>query len=158
ARGIGATGATADATGINANGTDARAALAAAAAAPTHGGADAGLFALTMNQATATGNLEATRQEMMAEVTQAAIDMPVDHDGFAEALARQSATLVVQGSNSAEIRLTPQDMGPIRIAITLAADGASLDFAADNAETRAAIEASVPHLRQMLADQGVRLT
>ena len=159
APGTRAIGAAADATGIGANGTDAQAATADAAAAPTHGaGADTGLFALTMNQATAAGGLEATRQEVMAEVTQSAIDLPVDHDGFAEALARQSATLVVQGSNSAEIRLTPQDMGPIRIAITLAADGASLDFAADNAETRAAIEASVPHLRQMLADQGVRLT
>ncbi|HZH07116.1 MAG TPA: flagellar hook-length control protein FliK [Lautropia sp.] len=133
--------------------------IAAATAAPgNNGGAsDASVFALTMNQPQASGTLAATRSEMIAEMTQSAIDVPVDHADFSEAFARQSASLVVQGSSSAEIRLTPQDMGPIRIAISLEADAVSLDMAAENAETRAAIEASMPALRQMLADQGVRL-
>jgi flagellar hook-length control protein FliK len=129
-----------------------------AAAAGSSSGADGGLFALTMNQTGDSAGLVANRQEMMSPAMQAAIDVPVDHEAFAEAFARQSATLVVQGNGNAEISVTPPDMGPIRIAISMEADGAWLDIAAGHAETRAAIEASIPHLRQMLADQGVRLS
>ena len=142
-----------------ASAAQAQAAGVTAAAQGTGGGGDSGLFALTMNQATDTaGSIVADRQEMMAEAMQSAIDVPIDHEGFADAFARHSATLVVQGSSHAEIRLTPQDMGPIRIAISMGSDGALLDIAAGHAETRAAIEASMPQLRQMLADQGVRLS
>lgn len=118
--------------------------------------ADASVFALTMNQ-TAPSGLAATRSDMLAEMTQASIEIPIDHADFAEAFARQSATLIVQGSSSAEIHLNPRDMGPIRIAISLDADAASLDITAAHADTRAAIEASLPALRQMLGDQGLRL-
>lgn len=120
-------------------------------------GGDASVFALTMNQASAGISLAATRAEMLAETTQATIDVPVDHADFSEAFARQSAGLVVQGSSQAQIQLNPRDLGPIRIAISLDANAASLDIAADHADTRAAIEASMPALRQMLADQGIRL-
>ena len=142
-----------------ANAADAQATGAATATVQgAGGGSDGGLFALTMNQAGESGSIAADRQEMMAEAMQSAIDVPVDHEGFTEAFARHSATLVVQGGSHAEIRLTPQDMGPIRIAISMGSDGALLDIAAGHAETRAAIEASMPQLRQMLADQGVRLS
>jgi len=125
--------------------------------AGTGAGGDASVFALTMNQASAGISLAATRAEMLAETTQAMIDVPVDHADFSEAFARQSASLVVQGSSQAQIQLNPRDLGPIRISISLDANAASLDIAADHADTRAAIEASMPALRQMLADQGIRL-
>lgn len=129
----------------------------AAAATPSPGGgADPSVFALTMNQVS-TSTLAATRAEMMAALTQATVDVPVDHGDFAEAFARQSVSLVVQGNHFAEIQLNPRDMGPIRIQIALDANAASLDIEARHADTRAAIEASMPALRQMLADQGVRL-
>ena len=148
--------ATAAAMESSAATVDAPAASGAAAATFQGGGADPSVFALTMNQAS-TNTLAATRTDMMAQVTQASIDVPVDHTDFAEAFARQSASLVVQGSSHAEIQLNPQDMGPIRIAITMDADAASLDITAAHADTRAALESSMPALRQMLADQGVRL-
>jgi flagellar hook-length control protein FliK len=133
----------------------------AGVAAASPASPDNSLFALTMNQANAAAGAATHRQEMVAGTTadliQGTIDVPVDHADFADAFARQSASLVVQGSSQAEIRLTPQDMGPIRIAISLDGDGALLDIEAAHADTRAAIEASMPQLRQMLADQGVRL-
>ncbi len=138
---------------------------AAAAGTPVAGAAgDAGLFALTMNQAgvqgVGTGNrgdAVGNRGDAVGIGGQARIDVPVDHPDFSEALARQSVDFVIRGHDRAEIRLTPEDMGPIRIGISLDDDSASLDISAAHASTRAAIEASMPALRQMLADQGVRL-
>ena len=65
--------------------------------------------------------------------------------------------MVVQGQDRAEIRLTPAELGPIRIRIALNAEEAALDISAAHAATRAAIESSVHTLRQMLADHGLRL-
>ena len=67
------------------------------------------------------------------------------------------AGVVVQGQDRAEIRLTPAELGPIRIRIALNAEDAALDISAAHAATRAAIESSMHTLRQMLADHGVRL-
>jgi flagellar hook-length control protein FliK len=112
-----------------------------------------------MNQAAAgaAGTRQETTTGLPGGLLQVSIDVPFNHDDFADAFARQSANLVIQGSNQAEIQLNPRDMGPIRIAISLDANAASLDIEAAHADTRAAIEASMPALRQMLADQGVRL-
>jgi flagellar hook-length control protein FliK len=160
-----ATASNSDAASTPATGVDRAALIAeitsqAAGAVPatlaSSPGADPGVFALTMNQTPPSG-MAATRAEMLAELTQASIEVPLDHADFAEAFARQSANLIVQGSNNAEIYLNPRDMGPIRIAISMDADAASLDIGAAHADTRAAIEASLPALRQMLGDQGLRL-
>ena len=85
------------------------------------------------------------------------IDSPVHSEEFKEQFARQVAGVVVQGQDRAEIRLTPAELGPIRIRIALNAEEAALDISAAHAATRAAIESSVHTLRQMLADHGLRL-
>lgn len=85
------------------------------------------------------------------------IDSPVHSEEFREQFARQVAGVVVQGQDRAEIRLTPAELGPIRIRIALNAEEAALDISAAHAATRAAIESSVHTLRQMLADHGLRL-
>ena len=66
--------------------------------------------------------------------------------------------MVVQGQDRAEIRLTPAELGPIRIRVSLNADDAALDISAAHAATRAAIESSMSTLKQMLADHGLRLS
>lgn len=85
------------------------------------------------------------------------IDSPVNSQEFREQFARQVAGLTVHGQDRAEIRLTPAELGPIRIRLALSADEAMLDISAAHAATRNAIEASMPTLRQMLAEQGLRL-
>ncbi|MDO5056395.1 MAG: flagellar hook-length control protein FliK [Lautropia sp.] len=85
------------------------------------------------------------------------IDSPVNSQEFREQFARQVAGLTVHGQDRAEIRLTPAELGPIRIRLALSADEAMLDISAAHAATRSAIEASMPTLRQMLAEQGLRL-
>ncbi len=85
------------------------------------------------------------------------IDSPINSTEFKEQFARQLAGLVVQGQDRAEIRLTPAELGPIRIRVSLNADDAQLDISAAHASTRAAIESSMSTLRQMLSEQGIRL-
>ena len=86
------------------------------------------------------------------------IDSPIHSAEFKEQFARQVAGVVVQGQDRAEIRLTPAELGPIRIRVSLNAEDAALDISAAHAATRAAIESSMSTLKQMLADHGLRLS
>ena len=86
------------------------------------------------------------------------IDSPINSAEFKEQFARQVAGVVVQGQDRAEIRLTPAELGPIRIRVSLNAEDAALDISAAHAATRAAIESSMSTLKQMLADHGLRLS
>ncbi|MGE3925651.1 MAG: flagellar hook-length control protein FliK, partial [Lautropia sp.] len=103
----------------------------------------------------AAGAFTALRTDAAAANT--AVAVPIDSQEFAEAFARQTTRLVIQGHDRAEIQVTPEDLGPIRIEIRLDGDSADLGFSAAHASTRAAIEAALPALRQLLADQGMRL-
>lgn len=85
------------------------------------------------------------------------IDAGIQTQEFKEQFAKQVAGLMVQGQDRAEIRLTPAELGPIRIRVSLSAEEAQLDISAAHASTRAAIEASMSTLRQMLSEQGIRL-
>ena len=86
------------------------------------------------------------------------IDSPINSAEFKEQFARQVAGVVVQGQDRAEIRLTPAELGPIRIRVSLNAEDAALDISAAHAATRAAIESSMSTLKQMLVDHGLRLS
>ena len=86
------------------------------------------------------------------------IESPIHSAEFKEQFARQVAGVVVQGQDRAEIRLTPAELGPIRIWVSLNAEDAALDISAAHAATRAAIESSMSTLKQMLADHGLRLS
>ena len=57
----------------------------------------------------------------------------------------------------AEIRLTPAELGPVRVQIAVEDGAANLTFQAQHAVTRDAIEAAMPRLREMLADNGLSL-
>jgi flagellar hook-length control protein FliK len=59
--------------------------------------------------------------------------------------------------SSAELTLTPQDLGPVQIAIEVRGQDASLLLQAAHPATRAALEEALPKLREMFADQGLRL-
>jgi flagellar hook-length control protein FliK len=85
------------------------------------------------------------------------ITVPFDNARFGGALSERVQWLVKEGIQSAELTLHPQDMGPIRIDMSIDGTAASIDFAATQADTRAAIEQALPRLRDLLADQGLQL-
>jgi flagellar hook-length control protein FliK len=83
---------------------------------------------------------------------------PVDSPAFAPALATQVRWLVRDGLQHAQLSLNPAEMGPVTVQIVLDGREARIDFRADLAATRSAIESSLPVLAAALDDSGLRLT
>ncbi len=82
---------------------------------------------------------------------------PVNAPEFRDALGVQVSLLARDGVQTAELHLNPADMGPVSIQIVMDGSQARVDFGADVAATRAAIEASMPELASALLDAGFTL-
>lgn len=83
----------------------------------------------------------------------AALDSPA----FAPALATQVSWLVREGVQHARLSLNPAEMGPVTVQIAVDGMQARVDFSAELAATRAAIESSLPTLAAALHDRGLTL-
>ena len=57
----------------------------------------------------------------------------------------------------AEIRLTPAELGPLRVQVSVDDGNAHVTFHAQHAVTRDALEQALPRLREMLAENGLSL-
>jgi flagellar hook-length control protein FliK len=93
-----------------------------------------------------------------APMAQASIATPLSHPAFGDDLAHRVLLFAGQRVQSAEISLTPGELGPIRVSLELRGQEASVQFNASHAATRTAIEDALPRLREMLAAQGLQLT
>jgi flagellar hook-length control protein FliK len=82
---------------------------------------------------------------------------PVDAAEFAPALGAQVAVLARDGVQRAELNLHPADMGPVSIDISIVGTTAHVDFGADVAATRAAIESGLADLAAALHEAGFTL-
>ena len=76
---------------------------------------------------------------------------------WAEEFGTRIALMVRGGESSASLQLSPADLGPLDVSVTIRDSQASIHFGAAQAETRALIEASIPRLREMLEAQGFQL-
>ena len=85
------------------------------------------------------------------------IATPLGAPDFAEALGLRLAVLAKDGVQTAELHLNPADMGPVSVQIVMDGTQARVDFGADMAATRRAIEAGLPELASALADAGFTL-
>lgn len=91
-------------------------------------------------------------------VAYAGVATPIGHPAFGTDLAHRVLLFTGQRVNSAEISVSPAELGPIKVSIELRGQEAAVQFAAAHATTRAAIEDALPRLREMLAAQGLQLT
>ena len=82
---------------------------------------------------------------------------PIDSPEFASALGVQVSVFVREGVQHAELHLNPAETGPVSIAITLEGTQARVEFGADLAATRQAIENGLPALASALRDAGFTL-
>ena len=87
-----------------------------------------------------------------------AFGTPVNAPSFAQDLGLQISLLTRDGIQKAELHLNPSDMGPISVQIAMDGNQARVDFGADVAATRQAIEAGIPELASALRDAGFTLT
>jgi flagellar hook-length control protein FliK len=83
---------------------------------------------------------------------------PLASPEFAQALGVQMSVLATDGVQRAELQLNPAEMGPVSVQIVIDGTRAQVDFGADMAATRQAIEAGLPELAGALRDAGFTLT
>ncbi len=82
---------------------------------------------------------------------------PVGAPDFAHELGLKLSVLARDGVQQAELHLNPADMGPVSVQIVMDGTQARIDFGADMAATRRAIEAGLPELASALRDAGFTL-
>lgn len=76
---------------------------------------------------------------------------------WADDFSARVSLLVRAGESTASLAMTPLDLGPVEVNVTVKDSQATILFAAAQADTRALIEASLPKLRELLASQGFNL-
>ncbi len=81
-----------------------------------------------------------------------------DTETFTQGLGDRLLMMADKALQSATIRLQPESMGPMEIRIAIDDDGAArVVFSAQHGQTREALEAALPRLRELLAEQGLAL-
>ena len=99
----------------------------------------------------------AAAQRSAAAPLAVAIATPVATPQFAQSLGLQMSVLARDGVQHAELHLNPADMGPVSVQIVIDGTQARVDFGADVAATRHAIEAGLPELASAMRDAGFTL-
>lgn len=92
-----------------------------------------------------------------APVASAAITVPFGQAGWGQAFGNQVVWAVNQGMPAAELHLSPPDLGPMSVRISMDQDQANIAFSSPHAMVREAVEAALPRLRDMLGSQGITL-
>ncbi|HMM77660.1 MAG TPA: flagellar hook-length control protein FliK [Gammaproteobacteria bacterium] len=83
--------------------------------------------------------------------------LPVHTPRFAEGFNQQVVVLAQHGIQQAQLSLTPPDLGPVDVRITIAHDEASVQIAAPSGVAREAIQEALPKLKEMMEQSGLRL-
>jgi flagellar hook-length control protein FliK len=116
------------------------------------------LAAATQRQAAPVANQAAIAAPAVPVVMQ--IATPVGGTHWGTELGQQvvmMSTNARQGMQTAELRLDPPDLGPLRVSLNLADGVASASFVSAHASVRQAIETAIPQLQQALAQAGISL-
>ena len=93
-----------------------------------------------------------------APPAQAALPMPPHSPAFAPALGHQIDVWMKGGVQHAEVQLSPQDLGPIRVRIEMDGAQARVQMSADVQSTRDALQQAMPQLSEQLGQVGLSLT
>jgi flagellar hook-length control protein FliK len=86
-----------------------------------------------------------------------AVEAAVGSARWGEQLASQVVVLVRDGTHTAHIQMTPPELGPVRAQIRIDDGVASVVLSASVHETREALDAALPALRDALAESGIAL-
>lgn len=86
------------------------------------------------------------------------ITRPLNHPGWSKDLGEHIIWMNNKDISAAEIKLNPAHLGPISIRIDVGQDNqTSILFTAQHAETKEALESSIPKLKEMLLGQQLNL-
>lgn len=87
----------------------------------------------------------------------ALVQSPVGSPAWKDEIGAHLTWMAVNGKEAASLRLSPEHLGPLEISISVDDGKASVYFGAASADTRAALEQSLPRLRELFASQGMVL-
>ncbi len=85
------------------------------------------------------------------------IHTPVGEKGWDQAMGERILWMVGRQVQGAELRVTPPQLGPVEIRISIRNDQANVTFTTQHAVVREALEASMPRLREMLNENNLQL-
>lgn len=81
----------------------------------------------------------------------------VGSTGWAQELGGRLSWMAQAGISSASLHVTPEQLGPVEVRISVHQNNASVWFGAAQPDTRAALEQALPKLKEMFASQGMNL-
>lgn len=136
--------------------TEARDALAAMLPQPDPVAVQAGAVGAPTN-ATLDAH-QAAGQVPATPPAQATLPMPPQAPAFAPALGQQIDVWMKGGVHHAEVQLSPQDLGPIRVKIEMQGDQTRVHMSADVQSTRDALQQAMPQLSEQLGQVGLSLS
>lgn len=90
-------------------------------------------------------------------VPDVAIDAPPGSPQFGPQIGERLLWLVRDGIHEARLQLNPRELGPVEVRLSVGDGAAQLSFSAQHAGTAAAVQQSLPQLRDLLAQQGLQL-
>jgi flagellar hook-length control protein FliK len=111
----------------------------------------------SQNLARAAELLAQAQRPGAAEAGKSAVLTHARDPRWADDFGARVSLMIRAGESTASLQLTPVDLGPVEVNVTVKDSQASIHFGASQAETRALIEASLPKLRELLASQGFSL-
>lgn len=85
------------------------------------------------------------------------VDVPVGQAGWDKAMGEKIQWMIGRNIQTAEVKLTPPNLGPLEIRVSVQQDQTSVNFIATQAPTREALEAALPRLREMLGEANLTL-
>ena len=103
-------------------------------------------------------NSHAAHQALPMAPAQATLTMPPQSPTFAPALGQQIDVWMKGGVQHAEVQLSPQDLGPIRVKIEMQGDQTRVHMTADVQSTRDALQQAMPQLSEQLGTVGLSLS
>lgn len=97
------------------------------------------------------------KQVMDNKIDMPAITKPIAHPDWHQELGERIIWMSNKAITAAEIKLNPQQLGPVSVRVDVNQDQASVAFTAQNAVVREALEAAIPKLRDMMSAQQLNL-
>ncbi len=105
---------------------------------------------------TAAASLDVTYAGLTQQTTDL-IGTSVRDSAWGNQLGERVLMMAGNQLKTAEIRLTPAELGPLRVQVSVDDGATNVTFHAQHAVTREAIEQALPRLREMLAENGLSL-
>lgn len=85
------------------------------------------------------------------------VPQQVGSGGWDRAIGERLVWMVKGDRQMAELKITPPNLGPLEVKLTVNNDQASVTFLSNHAQVRDALEAAIPRLREMMQQESLQL-